>query len=142
VKYDFPRRSIYLPVVRNAMYELFDLFDYGDAQTPQAKRNQTIIAPQSLYFMNSDLVTGAAGHLAARAGSIGSNEVEPRIRKIYELVFCRAPTADEVAQGSEFIAKFDKLLSGKHSDRAERGRLAWQSYCQTILVSNAFLTVE
>ena len=30
-KYDSPRRSIYLPVVRNHMYDVFDLFDYTDA---------------------------------------------------------------------------------------------------------------
>jgi len=142
VNYDVPRRSLYLPVVRNAMYELFDLFDHGDALTPLGKRDQTTVAPQSLYLMNSKLVTTAAERLAERVPATTEAQPDARIRQIYEIVFSRLPSDAEIAQGIGFIQKFDHLLVGKQSDAAQRQRLAWQAFCQAILVSNAFLTVE
>ena len=63
-KYDSNRRSIYLPVIRNAMFGLFTAFDYPDASTPIDCRPHTVVAPQALFFMNAPFVETAAMKIA------------------------------------------------------------------------------
>src|SRR5262249_16783136 len=65
-KYDTPRRSLYLPVVRNNVYDIFQLLDYPDAAVPTGDRNSTTVAPQALMMMNSELVSNASTDLATR----------------------------------------------------------------------------
>ena len=57
-KYDSTRRSLYLPVVRNHLYDLFSLFDYSDASMMVGSRSTSTIAPQALFMMNSDRGAG------------------------------------------------------------------------------------
>ena len=53
--YSAPRRSLYLPVVRNNLYPVFQLFDYSDASVPNGNRNSSTVAPQALFMLNSGL---------------------------------------------------------------------------------------
>ncbi|MCA9206612.1 MAG: DUF1553 domain-containing protein, partial [Planctomycetales bacterium] len=66
-KYDAPRRSLYLPVIRNHLYDVFQLFDYTDAGVVNGDRSTSTVAPQALFMMNSELVSDAATALARRA---------------------------------------------------------------------------
>ena len=63
-KYDSRRRSLYLPVIRNNVYDVFQLFDFPDPATPNGDRPTTTVAPQALFFMNSDWVAGLSENLA------------------------------------------------------------------------------
>ncbi|MEZ6196883.1 MAG: DUF1549 domain-containing protein [Planctomycetota bacterium] len=44
--YQAPRRSLYLPIIRNAVYDLFSTFDYNDPSAPMARRGTTVIPHQ------------------------------------------------------------------------------------------------
>jgi hypothetical protein len=48
-KYDSRRRSLYLPVIRNHLYDVFQLFDSTDATVPNGDRATTTVAPQALF---------------------------------------------------------------------------------------------
>src|SRR5690606_331124 len=54
--YDSFRRSLYLPVIRNNLYDGFSLFDYTAADVPNGDRETSTVATQALFLMNSDLV--------------------------------------------------------------------------------------
>ncbi len=45
-------RSLYVPVLRNAMPDVFEVFDVADPSTVVGKRNRSTIASQSLWMMN------------------------------------------------------------------------------------------
>src|SRR5205823_7093319 len=60
------RRSVYLPVIRNDLRPEFSIFDFADPQTVSGRRNQTIVAPQALFLLNSELLRDSARKLAAR----------------------------------------------------------------------------
>src|SRR6185436_17009862 len=62
--YDTLRRSIYLPIIRNHLYDEFEQFDYPDPAVPTGSRNETVIAPQALLMMNAELVGQSAERLA------------------------------------------------------------------------------
>ena len=64
-KYDSLRRALYLPVIRNNLYTLFEQFDFPDPTMPTGSRNATVVAPQALLLMNSELVMDSADALAS-----------------------------------------------------------------------------
>ena len=44
-RYDSVRRSVYLPVIRNNLYDLFRQFDFPDPTLPTGSRTTTVVAP-------------------------------------------------------------------------------------------------
>ncbi len=52
--YSKPRRSLYLPIVRNNVYDFFPTARLPDAAVPTGDRNTTTVAPQALLMMNSE----------------------------------------------------------------------------------------
>src|SRR5262249_40088149 len=61
------RRTVYLPVIRNDLPALFQLFDFGDSLSVNGRRSSTNVAPQALFMLNSPLVRLAARRTAERA---------------------------------------------------------------------------
>ncbi|MCE9527066.1 MAG: DUF1549 domain-containing protein [Planctomycetales bacterium] len=49
VVYTGNRRSVYLPVVRSALYDVFQAFDFADPSVASGKRDSTTVAPQALF---------------------------------------------------------------------------------------------
>jgi hypothetical protein len=93
---DSKRRTVYLPLRRSNLSTLFTLFDFGDATTSTEIREQTNVAPQALYLLNSSftdkVVAGVAARMAADTGT------QPqRIIKMWEQLVGRGITAGERA---------------------------------------------
>ena len=77
--YDSNKRSVYLPVIRNNLFDGFSLFDYTDASVPNGDRSTSTVATQSLYLMNSEFVVTASEALARRVLAESSSEnVSPK----------------------------------------------------------------
>ncbi|HTE19823.1 MAG TPA: DUF1549 and DUF1553 domain-containing protein, partial [Armatimonadota bacterium] len=88
-RYDSLRRSIYLPVIRNNVYDVFQLFDFADPAVLEGNRPTTTVAPQALFMMNSDLVHGAAEAMADRLLERGELDDPGRIRLLYLQAYAR-----------------------------------------------------
>jgi cytochrome c553/mono/diheme cytochrome c family protein len=136
--YDSSRRSLYLPIVRNNVYDVFQLLDYPDAAVTTGDRPTTTIAPQALLMLNSELVARASVNLAGRILTDRAADAE-RIEWLYELTYSRPATAEEIAAGQQFLVAADNLLRSTETDEAKRSRLSWEAYCQTILAANEFI---
>ncbi|MFZ9690816.1 MAG: DUF1553 domain-containing protein [Phycisphaerales bacterium] len=130
-RYDTPRRSLYLPVIRNAIYPFFATFDYTDAGISEGCRARTVIAPQALFMLNSPFVDRQAEAWAARLIDRAPDE-DARIRLAHLEAFGRAPSIRESMLGSEFLASMAPL-----------GELeAWSLYAQVLLATSEFITLE
>ena len=159
-RYGAPRRSLYLPVIRNAPYELFAAFDYGDPSVPLATRPSTVVASQALFFLNSPLVLDASRDLAALVTAAEQGE-EARLALAWRRVLSRPPDPDELALARAFLAERRAALSAmadlppaepggataagaRREPPADRGSelLAWQDLCQVLLSSNEFLYLD
>ncbi|MBK8177604.1 MAG: DUF1553 domain-containing protein [Planctomycetes bacterium] len=153
-RYDSPRRSLYLPIIRNAMLDLFSTFDYPDPSTTVEARPSTTSPTQALYLMNSPLVVDAAARLS-EAALERSPDPQPRVNELYRRAFGRAPTAEESARLLGFAQRAAaSVLEPSRSDigqgRADnapealvRGeREAWNSIAQVLLISNEFLFID
>jgi hypothetical protein len=137
-KYDSLRRAIYLPVIRNNLYDLFQQFDYPDPAVSTGQRNSTIVSPQALLLMNSPLASQAAAGLASRLQRQEGN-LEARVRRAVALAYGRAARSDDLQNARNFLAAADASLASQVEAPAKRERQAWELLCQAWMMTNEFL---
>lgn len=140
--YSSTRRSIYLPVVRNNVYDLFQLLDYPDAAIPTGDRTTTTVAPQALLMMNSEFIARASSDLAKRLFAQSPDDAAKRLEQLYQLAYGREVTPDEIEQSKSFVTEIDKALAASEPDPAARNQRAWASLCQVVLASNEFIYLQ
>lgn len=141
-RYDGARRSIYLPVVRNNLYAVYQIFDATDATVSNGDRATTTVATQALFAMNSELVMQAAERLAARLLAPANLDDQGRIRQLYEIAYSRPPTSQELARAHAALTGFEEDLRSREPDAAQRRLRAWAMFCQVILAANEFVYVS
>jgi hypothetical protein len=95
------RRTIYGRVSRYQLDEFLQLFDFPSPSQTAEQRFSTNVPLQRLFFMNSDFMQQHAEKLAE--GVADEPDDAARIEKVYRKLFGRAPTAEEVATGREFL---------------------------------------
>ncbi len=139
----FAKRSIYLPVVRNMLPDVLALFDAADPNGVTAQRNETTVASQSLFLLNSPFVRDQSRAFAERLLSSDKSQTDSqRVDQAHRLAFGRIASADEQAQATEFLVAYLNAPSIQSRPEPERQLAAWQSYCQSLLCANEFLYVE
>ncbi|MBI5757991.1 MAG: PSD1 domain-containing protein [Planctomycetales bacterium] len=140
--YNTPRRSLYLPVVRNALPDALALFDAADPNAVTSERNDTTVPSQSLYLLNSSFVRDQSQHLANRLLGTVQPDDAARIKHVSSLCFGRSASDPETVSALAFIEQIASELhrGGKSPDDSRR--TAWQNLCQVLLCSNEFLYVE
>ncbi|MFO0807803.1 MAG: PSD1 and planctomycete cytochrome C domain-containing protein [Gemmataceae bacterium] len=138
--YASDRRSIYLPVIRNHLYDVFQLFDATDAAVPNGDRATTTVPTQALFFLNSDLAARASDALAARLLAAPDRTVDERVRRLFVLAYGRPPTATESARVRRGVADFE-LEFADEANTPKRMQKAWAAVCQMVLASNEFIHI-
>ncbi len=143
-QYGAPRRSLYLPVIRNALFGFFGIFDYTDASVTVDARAQTVIAPQALFMLNSPFVHEESRAWAKRlrervlaaAACVPAQQAEHQghamVHEAYRMALGREPTASEANAALAFVASQATL--GEDA--------AWGLYAQVLLASSEFITIE
>jgi hypothetical protein len=63
------------------------------------------VPQQALFFMNSPLVVESAKNLVARKEFAAISTDEDRVRFLYETIYQRKPTAQEVQLGMDFVSR-------------------------------------
>jgi mono/diheme cytochrome c family protein/cytochrome c553 len=143
-QYSAPRRGIYLPIIRNAIYDLFQSFDFGDGTSVNAKRAATNVAPQALFLLNSPLVRDASKAFAASllTGPNANVTEEVRMRRAYYRALGRPATEDDVLRSLMYLNRYDAALVATEPDATKRRERAWQSLCQALFAANEFIYVN
>ena len=139
--YTSRRRSLYLPVIRNNVYDVFQLLDFPDPAITSGDRSTTTVAPQALLMLNSDLVMQSAADFAEAILDAPGTDNE-RLQRIYAIAYGRPASANEVAANTAFLAAADRSLARAVVDPSQRRQQAWSILCQTILASNEFVYVQ
>ncbi len=135
--YESQRRAIYMPVVRNHLYDWFEQFDYPDPAVPNGNRVATVVAPQALLLMNSDLVYQAAARFAATLLADHPTADDQRLIAAYLKALGRPPTEIERLRSAQFLKEFP---SGSNQFDPKTHRLeAWTTLCHSLLAANEFI---
>ena len=127
------RRSIYLPVVRDRVFDMFTLFDFANPSVGVARRTPTVVSHQALFFLNSPMVKSTARALAERLVLEADSTPEHRISRAYELALARTPRAAELDRALKFIHETE--LGGSHPGSIDR----WACWCQVLLATSEFI---
>ena len=101
-KHTSNKRSIYIPVFRNQLHEIFSTFDFANPSFVVGKRFESTIPTQSLYLMNSPFTYQQAQATAEQLlGQLA--DPEDAIRRVYRHVLCRRPRKEELVLTQEFL---------------------------------------
>jgi hypothetical protein len=139
--YNSRRRSLYLPVIRNNIYDLFQLLDYPDAAVPSGDRATTTVAPQALMMLNSDLVMQCAAEFAARLLA-DPGDADQRLQRMYAIAYGRDADAGELAAGRSMLDKVEQSLAATELDAERRRHEAWSVLCHVAIAANEFIYVK
>ena len=138
-KYDSLRRAIYLPVVRNNVYTLFEQFDFPDPTMPTGSRNSTVVAPQALLLMKSGLVMDSADEFAAQLLAETGDDTA-RVKLAYQRALARPPTRRELERALSFVSDLtSKMLTRAAGVDPMENHRAWSLFCQSLFASNDFI---
>jgi hypothetical protein len=130
-------RSVYLPILRDRLPDILDLFDFAEPSLVTGDRDTTNVPVQALYLMNSPFVQARAEAFANRLEKMSDND-EQRIRDAFSLCYCRAPEPDELAVANEFLRQGYQRAG---EDKALR-RQVLVSYCQALLSTAEFRNLD
>ena len=132
--YDVPRRSIYLPVIRNHIQDALWLFDCTDGAVPDGDRATSTIASQALWLLNAELPMDAAERIAGDLLTAAPGDTAMQTRLVFRRVLGRLPSDAEAAWLAEQVAGMRPLVDTEQA--------AWAAAVQTLLVSEQFLVVR
>ena len=97
------RRSVYAFVDRYTLPGTFVSFDLPHPDHHSAKRVETTVPQQALYFLNGRLVLRQAARLSSDAAFKGLPDDRRRIHWIYQKLFRRAPSDEEMQVAQDWI---------------------------------------
>jgi hypothetical protein len=132
-KFDSNRRSVYMPVFRNNLPDVFEVFDFADPNTPTGKRHVSTLPSQALYFMNSPAVIRAAQLAAESLLELDTSDVK-RIEIAFRRTLGRMPTDRELHLSQQYIGSVQQR-SGAPSAQL---LYAWTGFVQALMGSVDF----
>jgi hypothetical protein len=98
------RRSVYLPMFRNALPAALEVFDLADPSVVTGVRNTSTVAPQALFLLNHPFPAGQAKAAAARLLAENLPDDAARVTRVYRLTLGREPTAGGRAVAAKYAA--------------------------------------
>ena len=97
------RRAVYGFIERQNLPGIFRTFDFASPDSHSARRFQTTVPQQALFFMNSAFSIDQAKSLCGRTEIKASAGNAQCVRRLYLLLFQRMPDAEELKAGISFL---------------------------------------
>ena len=132
-------RSVYLPIARNSLPRVLDVFDFAEPSLVVGSRETSSTADQALFLLNNPFVLEQCDALARQLVRMSSNQSE-RISQAFTLVYGRPATQKELRAAADFFRKADE---GKKTVAAEqRVFQALSQFCQALVCSAEFRLIN
>lgn len=133
---EWQHRSVYLPVIRGVLPELFSLFDFADPSRVVGERGDSVVPAQALYLMNSPWILDRSRETAERLLATPEMDDRARLALLYSQAFNRAPTT---AENERMLGYINQPATG---DPASARSQAWARVCQVVFASAEFRTLR
>ncbi len=134
--FDDSRRSVYTPVLRNRLLDLFEVFDFADPNIVLGRRNVSTVSTQALYLMNHPFVMDQAAAAARRTVTGDDPDDAARVDRAYRTALGRLPTPGERRTAVDFL----RAASG--SQAADDQHAAWAQLYQALFACIDFRYVD
>jgi hypothetical protein len=122
------KRTIYVPIVRNNLSPMFEVFDFPEPSETKGHRDVTTVPTQALFMMNSPFVMAQAKNAAKRLLELGLASDEAKIKRVYLETLGRTPTAVETKNASEYVQSLSESTAAD----------AWGRFYQALFESAEF----
>ncbi|MDB4416580.1 DUF1553 domain-containing protein, partial [bacterium] len=129
-EFQLPRRSVYVPVFRCSLPELFEVFDFANPSMVTGRRDISTVAPQALYMMNNSFVRTQSKLTAKRLLSESHLTPTARIENAYLQILGRNATKSEITLSQQFLLSVSNKNQKTSAD-------AWSQMIQAM-----FSTIE
>jgi len=130
------RRTIYGFVDRQNLPGQMRIFDFANPDTHSPQRHTTTVPQQALFLMNSPFVVEQARKLLHRPDVESRTTHAERIAYLYQVLFGRDASVDEVILGERF------LQTVSISPNEKETLTPWEKYAQVLLLANDFAFVD
>ena len=130
--FDEPLRSVYAPVFRNALPEIFDVFDFAPSSMVTGRRTISTVPTQALVLLNHPFVRQQAEAAAGRLIALPAKDAHERIDHAYLQSLGRSPTRSESALAL-------RHLSGVEAANVED---AWTELYHALFASADFRSLD
>jgi hypothetical protein len=102
-RYAGTRRSIYAPVFRNSLPQLFDEFDFANPSVSIGRRNESTVATQALALLNSDWVIERSRKTASQLFSQRDGSASELVVDLFIRILGREPSDAERSASLAFM---------------------------------------
>jgi len=99
-----PYRTVYLPVLRDLLTPMHEVWDFPNPTQIQGQREVTTVPAQGLFLLNNALVLEAARATAARVLE-GSRDEGKAVERMYELLLCRPVELEERTEAEALVGE-------------------------------------
>jgi hypothetical protein len=128
-----PYRTVYLPVLRSLLPEMYSTFDFPNPTQIQGRRDVTTVAPQALFLMNNELTSDCAQSAAMRLMKDSNGNVPDGIRLVYIRLLSRMPDNNEIKASLQLLNSLNPPASEKNPNMYR-----WSVLIQALMISGEF----
>jgi hypothetical protein len=147
------RRSLYLQVRRTEPLTVLETFDQPEMKPNCDRRRSTTVATQALLMLNDPFVIDNARSLAERLRREAPGDLRGQVTRAWRILFAASPSDRDLEMALVHVAEQgEELRTRLAAPAAQEGQPpppppdaaleALASYCQVLLASNRFLTVD
>jgi len=126
------RRSVYLPVFRNTLPEVFEVFDFADPNMQRGQRSVSTIASQALWMMNHPSVGKQSKQAADRLLEMGLANDRSRIDYAFLQVLGRLPHPGERKIALDLVADSEHDGGSIGREKADDWAMLYQTLFQCV----------
>lgn len=122
-------RSVYLPVVRDRLPDVLNLFDFAEPSLVTGERDTTNVPVQALYLLNSDFVVEQSRGFSSRLKNTPGNRIE-KITLAFQLCYSRDPLEEEI------------ILANRFLEESSVNDTSLAAFCQSLLATAEFRNLD
>ncbi len=134
------RRAIYGYVNRFNLDPTLRAFDFPSRMQTQSLRNESIVAPQALFLMNSPFVIDQAIAVTESSHFVEADSDEDRVKVVFRTILQREAVDAEVARIAKFVAQQSKLFEKPR--KGSKVATPWPLVAQALLMSTELQYVD
>lgn len=136
------RRTIYVQVRRSMPLSILEPFDHPVMAPNCEQRAQSTVPTQSLVLMNSQFAAAAAEAMLKPMERAAGDDVDSRIRWVFQRIWLREPTAEELAGAKQLVIIAPGELPENEAEAKEEQASRWTALCHALLCSTRYVVIE
>jgi cytochrome c553 len=141
INHESTKRSVYLPIVRDSVPEVLDLFDFAEPSLVIAARDTTNVPSQALFLMNNTFVREQAAALGRRLLA-APLDFPSRVNLAYYLTLGRPASPAEFQRAHQYLLAEARGLIPAKGGKEAASETSWATFCQALFASAEFRYVR